>query len=206
MSEEQKSKLSFIVKQSYDSGERIHWNKGNIRPDEVRQKISEKCKGYKFTNEQRQKVIDFLNTNHPKGMLGKNHSFETKTLISKSLENVKDKIRATMESKGFWIPLEQLDDFAFYKRMVWIETNKNIHLIPNYDQKKRGRNKSGEDNYQVDHIVSITNGFKQGVDPVIIGSIANLRFIPWKENLQKLDRSDMTIEELYEIFEGILAS
>lgn len=204
MSTEQRQKLSSIVTEAYASGSRVHWNLGRICPDEVRDKITESCKGYKFTDEQRQKIIDFLNSNHPKGMLGKHHSDKVKQKISSGQLLVKDKTRATMEAKGYWIPLDMLDDFSFYKRSVWIETNKNTHLIPNYDETKRGRNQLGQENYQVDHIVSITDGFKQGVDPEIIGSGSNLRFIPWQQNLAKWYRSEMSIEELYELFESIL--
>jgi hypothetical protein len=209
MSNEQKKKLSNIVKAQYASGKRIHPMKHMFHTEETKRLISEKCKGYKLTDDQRQKYLNSMqrvltSPDYIPPMKGKFHSLETKKKISETNKNNYDKTRAIMEAKGHWIPLDQLDDFVIYKRLVWAATNKNVHMIPDYDINKRGLCKLGSDNYQVDHIVSITNGFKQGIDPEIIGSTVNLRFISWQENLQKSDRSDMSIEELYEIFEGIL--
>ncbi len=209
MSEEQKQKLSDIAKAAFASGERISYNLGKTLSEEIRRKISETCKGYKLTNEQLQNLIkaqrerasspDYVNP-----MKDKKFTEEQCRKVGDATLRNYDKIRATMEAKGHWIPLDKIDEFTLYKRFVWMETNKNVHLIPNYDVDKRGLCRRGSDNYQVDHIVSITDGFKNGVDPTIIGNISNLRFIPWMKNLQKFDRSDMSIEELYEIFEGIL--
>lgn len=70
-----------------------------------------------------------------------------------------------------------------YNRIVKKETNqKPVHLLENY--KYRGRSgKVGA--YQLDHIYSIRQGFKNNIDPHIIANIKNLRFIPWEENLDK---------------------
>jgi hypothetical protein len=201
MSDEQKQKLSQIKKEQYASGKIKHWALGHIMPEEVKKKISEKCKGYKFTEEQRQNLLNFLNSDkHPKGMLNKSHSNDTKQKISNSLHIKKDEIRKTMEEKGLWIPLDLVSDFELYKRAVCGITQKNVHLIPNYDPSIRGRCSLAEDNHQIDHILSITDGFKQGIAPEILGSIANLRFIPWQDNLSKWSDSHITAEELIELF------
>ena len=100
-----------------------------------------------------------------------------------------------MEANGLWVPLEQVSEFEIYKRKVQGITESVVHLIPGYDANKRGLN--GGDNHQVDHIYSITQGFKNNVPPEIIGHVANLRFIHWKENNEKASECDITLEELY---------
>jgi len=50
--------------------------------------------------------------------------------------------------------------------------------------------------YHLDHKFSIFEGFKQGVDPELIGNITNLEFIPWEENLSKGSNCSITLEEL----------
>lgn len=52
--------------------------------------------------------------------------------------------------------------------------------------------------YEVDHIFSIIDGFKAGVDPRIVGHIANLQILTKKENRDKYMRSDQTLEQLLE--------
>jgi hypothetical protein len=50
---------------------------------------------------------------------------------------------------------------------------------------KRGKAKKGTDHYQLDHIIPISVGFRDNIDPNIIGNISNLRFIPWQENIAR---------------------
>jgi len=51
--------------------------------------------------------------------------------------------------------------------------------------KLRNSNKRGWRKFHLDHIVSISHGFLNGLSPEQIGSITNLRFIPWKDNIKK---------------------
>ncbi len=85
---------------------------------------------------------------------------------------------------GKSIPLEERTEWDLYKSKVWKITRiQPIHLLENFD-KPRGLN--GVDGaYQLDHIISIKSGYINGINPEIIGSVNNLRFIPWKENLEK---------------------
>lgn len=68
-----------------------------------------------------------------------------------------------------------------------------IYRLVNYD--KRGLC-GVEGAYQLDHKFSILEGFKQGIEPEIIGNINNLEFIPWKENLTKGINCSISLEEL----------
>lgn len=66
-----------------------------------------------------------------------------------------------------------------YRNLVWKITKKQpIHKLENF--KNRGFH-----NYHLDHKVSIWYGYKNKLDPKMIGSIANLEFIHWKLNLRK---------------------
>lgn len=61
------------------------------------------------------------------------------------------------------------------------------------DLSKIGRSNN---DFQVDHIVSKLEGFRQAVSPEMISHPANLRIIPATENRAKSSQSEMTVEEL----------
>lgn len=42
-----------------------------------------------------------------------------------------------------------------------------------------------EGGYQLDHIISIKQGFDEGISPEIIGGLNNLQMLPWKDNRDK---------------------
>ena len=76
-----------------------------------------------------------------------------------------------------------------YRRSVTYFTLKNdLSQLPNW--KKPG--------YQIDHIFSVLDGFKLGVDPRVVANIANLQILTRKENREKSNRSDQTLEQLME--------
>ena len=50
--------------------------------------------------------------------------------------------------------------------------------------------------YHLDHKYSIIEGFKNNINPNIIGDIKNLEFIPWEENIKKRTKCSITIDEL----------
>lgn len=87
---------------------------------------------------------------------------------------------------------EHLPAFLSYKRKVWAITKKQpLETLENYD--KRGRGNCG---YHVDHIVSMSDGFKNNIEPEIIGSIHNLRMLLGRDNIMKGPKSDMSVNEL----------
>lgn len=90
--------------------------------------------------------------------------------------------------------LKQLPKFTKYKNeVVRITYRQNIGQLSNFE--KRG--KAGvEGAYHLDHKFSILEGFKQGIDPNIIGGIKNLHFIPWQENISKGDKCSITIANI----------
>jgi hypothetical protein len=80
--------------------------------------------------------------------------------------------------------LQDISTFKKYKNIVWIITKQQpIETLENSD---RLRGLAGVDGaYQLDHMVSIREGYDNNIDPKEIGDIKNLQFIPWKENLNK---------------------
>lgn len=90
--------------------------------------------------------------------------------------------------------LKKSNEFEKYKRKVVSITKKQpINKLENFN--KRGV--SGIDgNYHLDHKFSIAEGFKNKIEPQIIGSIKNLEFIPWMENLTKRTKCTITMKEL----------
>jgi len=104
------------------------------------------------------------------------------------------KMRSSFEKLGIWIALDDLSDYELYKRQVWEHTNKNdLTVLENHE--KRGR--AGEIGaYQLDHRFSISRGFIEGISPELIGSIKNLQFIPWEDNLRKQGICSIELKEL----------
>jgi hypothetical protein len=78
------------------------------------------------------------------------------------------------------------DEFTAYKRECRKATYRSWYamkkegLIPNNTGKRK-------DQYQLDHIIPYRQGFELGIDPKVLGSRKNLRWILGEENRQKWD-------------------
>jgi len=109
-------------------------------------------------------------------------------------EKIKKRLRKYFEETGYWLPLEKMDEFSKYYYDVWKFTNKNdLTQLKNFE-------KRGKYNYHLDHKYSIFMGFKNNILAEIIGNIANLEMIPWRENLSKNKKCSISKEELFEKF------
>lgn len=53
----------------------------------------------------------------------------------------------------------------------------------------------------LDHIYSILHGFRDNIDPIILGNIINLRIIDGKLNQSKSMNSNYSKEELMKLYE-----
>lgn len=102
------------------------------------------------------------------------------------------KARETNIKKGNWISDEDLRPFLLYKKKVWYHTNKSI-LKYNASWLLEGRSRTGN---HLDHIYSIHDGFKNNIDPKIIGHILNLQILDAKLNRSKGIDSWICINEL----------
>jgi hypothetical protein len=101
-------------------------------------------------------------------------------------QNAQVKKRQTMEQSGQWIPLDQMSDWELYKREVrkLTEQNYDIHkeiINPN----NYNRVLCGQDGYQLDHIISVYEGFQRGLSIDYISSEHNLQMLTPDENRTK---------------------
>lgn len=94
------------------------------------------------------------------------------------------KMRAAKAGFDSWEEyVEKYPDKQFYKREVWRYTYQNdLESLEHWE--KRGRC-GVEGAYQLDHIISINEGWHKGIAPEEIGRMDNLRMIPWKQNRNK---------------------
>ena len=80
--------------------------------------------------------------------------------------------------------MADLDKKKKYQRKVRSLTRKqDISGLPNYDKLRGLHGTPGA--YQVDHIISVREGFEKNIPPATIADITNLQIIPWKDNLTK---------------------
>lgn len=131
---------------------------------------------------------------------------DLKERISKSSKNTYNKFTIseirqqqnkrlqTMINRNIISSLEDRSYLNIYYREVWRYTNQNnLKQLKNYN--KRGRLEI-LGSYQLDHMFSISEGFRQKIPPYIIGNINNLKMIPSIKNSSKKQKCSITIEEI----------
>ena len=126
-----------------------------------------------------------------------------------SLKSTHDKIRLDHENSGIWIPLSELSEFQIYRKNVESITNSNIKKYSKKYLKKsilleNNNTKDWSEKYSVDHIYSVSDGFKNKISPEIIGSIVNIQIILFIENSAKNKKSHMSLNKLIEKYKTFL--
>lgn len=131
---------------------------------------------------------------------GKHQSVESNEKRSNSMkgksfwteESKKKYIQTGIEQGRFWKPDDpEYVEFKKYRRKVYYWTSKNnLDVLENSDKRGRGR-------YHLDHKYSIAEGFRNKVPPKIIGSIDNLEFLLYTDNIKKGTLCSITLEKLY---------
>jgi hypothetical protein len=102
----------------------------------------------------------------------------------------------TKEVKGIYIPIESVDDFKKYRKIVNRITNRNRKTlfqnwngIDFYDKQNILENlklSSNDMTYPtIDHRISLYQGFKENIPPYVIGGIDNLCITKRRINLLK---------------------
>jgi hypothetical protein len=89
--------------------------------------------------------------------------------------------------------LENKEDYFIFVRAL---TEKNYDLFKNVINPKNL--KRGWKNNHVDHMYSISQGFKDKVNPFYIAHPCNLQMLKAKDNKRKNAKCDHTLEELNE--------
>lgn len=150
----------------------------------------------------KQKTIEWV-SKVSNSLKGKNTWSKGRTLTDEHKENIKIGLHQAYKTNkrsadGYLISLGMENGLArgltreeynqiisdkqkYYNAVHKITKQQNIKSLEHYE--KRGKSKKGTDNYQLDHIIPISEGFRNNIDPNIIGDISNLRFIPWRENI-----------------------
>jgi hypothetical protein len=149
------------------------------------------------------KSLANLNRN---GSTGKQQSAESNEKRSNSMkgksswteESKKKFIQTGIQQGRFWKADDsEYIEFKKYRRKVYYWTSKNdLTKLENYD--KRGR--SG---YHLDHKYSIAEGFKNNVPPKVIGSIDNLEFLLYTDNVKKGTKCSIELEKLNELLAAV---
>ena len=170
-------------------------------------------KDHPLYGKKRPEHSNFIKNNNPMSILEVKekhlkicNSIEYKQNMSKIIiERWKSKKYRKMYSdsliqKGLKRSDETISKQQLYYRKVLNITKTNLdkyyHLI-NPDNKPMGQT---ENTYNIDHIFSISEGFKQNIDPKIIGSVYNLQTLLWKDNIRKNKKCWITKEKLMELY------
>ena len=104
-----------------------------------------------------------------------------------------EKMRITNEANGYWIPFDERDPFLMYSSRVRYLTEEsyraNFKKIVNAHLRGKG--------YDLDHRLSIHEGFKLNVLPEVIAHYKNLMILNEHDNKVKNRNSSVTLEDLY---------
>ena len=151
--------------------------KRKMRESHIGKPVSEKCKEIN-----RERMLN--------GQSLKMNIFSEKRL---------SKMRKTKEDRGQWTPKELYSNIDLYKNLVYYFTKKSMKKkFTKEELKTRGKKKYDK---EVDHIFSITKGFKFGILPCIIGSKSNIRLIDGSYNRKKLNKCDIILEDLFILYD-----
>ncbi len=128
--------------------------------------------------------------------LGNNGFDRFSIKLKQTIENSRDENGRTYQSRSkltdeeFFLKPEK----EIYYIRVWEITDKQFYL--HFYDITNAHLRSTE--YHLDHIFSVSEGFKHNIPPEIVAHHTNLRIIPQSENCSKQDKCDKTITQLYE--------
>jgi hypothetical protein len=131
---------------------------------------------------------------------GKNGFDRFSEKLKQTIESSRDHLGRTYLSRSKISEEEYLSrpERDLYYQRVWEETarqfKKYFYMIP--DAEKRSND------YHLDHIFSISEGFRNNVPPEVIGHVTNLRIISAFENNSKSGKCHKTLTALYEDYDN----
>lgn len=160
-----------------------NYEKGQIKARKILSQLNEtgisgyKKKGQKTRSTHMSKIDEFGRNGYAR--------IASKAIIKGNL---------TKAEKGIIMHPSRRDSYYRYKTLVLHLTNRyRQELTEGYITGLAG--KPGA--WHIDHKFSIIQGFREKISPFVIGHRENLQMLPWKQNIQKLHRCDISIEELF---------
>ncbi|MCL2312199.1 MAG: hypothetical protein FWC41_06905 [Firmicutes bacterium] len=112
----------------------------------------------------------------------------------------KEKEKQTKIENGRWISDDKQKEFRLYEIDVNKFSEKTLKKEGNEWLGDGWEEKRGRGKYHIDHKFSILEGFKQGIEPEIMGSKWNLRLITENENCVKGGKCIILKEELLKLY------
>lgn len=159
---------------------------------------------YTLINKTLKKENIIRTENKHKGSAGRHMSNEHKEKMGKTKKDRKkegkyDHIYLKKTGYTYEEFQKKIPKFKKYHQKVKAITEKqNLSLLENIE--KRGKTgKVGA--FHVDHMYSIIEGFRNNIEPEIIGSIFNLEMIPWELNVIKQGDCSITLQNLKMLIE-----
>lgn len=145
-----------------------------------------------YSKEEIKDITDIIN--QKKKQHSRNREFLKKVHGDKWLDvyvDVAYRYRKSMEQKGIWIRLEDIDDWKKYKLQVSFLTRQSCLTGMIEDLNKRNNE------WHLDHIFSIKAGYVNNVPAQVIASPVNLRVVSSSYNCSKREKCDIKLEDLY---------
>ena len=96
--------------------------------------------------------------------------------IYKKYPKIKKKIKS----------IKDIDKRLYYAKVWYITESQPIHTRKKFELRSFW-------GHHLDHICSISEGYKNNISPEIIGNIKNLQFIPWDENYKKGSKVEKSV-------------
>lgn len=141
------------------------------------------------TNKSTERVDKILSTKDNRYGPGHKDIYKKVSDTVKNWDKAKKKahysrVRETCLKIGYYRDPKEIGEYSSYSALVRKLSEKEpLHLLENYDKPRGICGTPGA--YQLDHIIPIKYGYDNSIDPKVIASINNLRFIPWEENREK---------------------
>lgn len=98
---------------------------------------------------------------------------------------IKPALSKYVEKYGRTYDLKEWTDYRRYVRMLSEQTYREHIDVLNPKRLNRSRPDLDQNSVQLDHIIPIIYGFKNGIDPELIADVRNLRIVDCTVNLQK---------------------
>jgi hypothetical protein len=134
---------------------------------------------------------------------GVKYSYQNDTILSKFMSKIDETIKKTNKTKvlrGIMVDYENYSTYQEYRKLVSIETRKHKKKLYtewngldyyDYDDIKENLCLESKDRLfpTIDHKISVLYGFKNEIDPIVIGSIENLCITKRTNNSKKNSRN-----------------